>query len=326
MGASPFGSAGVLNQTPILDVLTRHVPEDTPMLATLGKIPGPKTLSPSWGVQGRENPKFEGWIDGQDVTSFDDQTSTRGKISSYYQTFLTTAQVTPEQQLVDTAGVNDEFATSRTDALTQLNLSLESAIGSDIDATEGSKTVKALTRSLGKAIDATNTDIPSAGRALSGSIRATSGMTEAQFLAVFKSVFEGGGRIANGTLFAGTDLQEAITKYFRYSGTSNDNVYNVTQAAEKKTVTMAVNLYDTNYGKIRIIPDMFLARTSGTDFTAGGNNATRGYFIPQGACALAYLSMPMFKEYEDQGGGRRGAAWARMMLVTYSPKKLAKFT
>lgn len=321
--ATTYNQTG--NREQILDYLTRVEPEETPKLSSFSKGPTPKAMLVEYQTDDLDAPSFDGVLEGADVATFTDQGDGREMLSSRHMKFREQYQVSREQELVNTAGVANDIAYAKAKAMKQLKISIESALGSDTEAAAQSGSTTYKMRGLGKWIDNGNTNIPSNVRTPAASIDANgSSTTEANFNAVLQSAYEQCGSKKTYRLFIGPGLKQTISNFERAEGTTTSTVYNVTQAAESKKITLSVNTYDGDFGLVHMIPDLFNARSSGVK-ALSDTIRHRGYLIDPSIVSIGYLEPPFDKELEDNGAGRRGYCEAIVTLLCKNPKGLGKF-
>jgi hypothetical protein len=100
------------------------------------------------------------------------------------------------------------------------------------------------------------------------------------------------------TLVANTALRTLISNFSR-AVASTQNTYHVNQDATSKAITLSVNMYDSDFGMVKILNGnpSCMPTGSGTNFGYVLNPKYLGFntLIPMGATRL-----------ENQGGGERG--------------------
>jgi hypothetical protein len=315
------------NREDITDMISRVEPEDCPLVSMLNKSEAPMATVHEWQVDSYGNPKFSPARDGADVTNFNNRAENRQRINNRLQILQESWSVGKLQEKISrgggTAGVSSEKAKSQAATMIMLKEGMEACIASDQDIAEESGNYGDQLRALGKFTDATNTDFPAFARTPLASIGTTSSLTEATFNAVIQSRYKASGRKRKTVLFAGPSLKNKITNFVRAESASVGNTYRVQQMASEKTVTFSVNTYESDYGSVDIIPDLFLGRTSGAD--ADTTSYERGYLLDMDMVSLSIMDNITQYELADQGGGPRGFAEAIFTLVVNNPKALGKF-
>lgn len=321
-----YNVAGVRED--LTDFLTILVPEDTPKLSMFSKSSRPTGFYQEWQVDTLQNVNFGGVLEGQDISSFTNQSAQRARVGNYIQKFQETWSVSDILEAVDVAGVASEVANDKEKTVRQIKRDIEASIGSDAEMQADDGTVPYLSRGLGKWIQNSAQSVnpvPTAYRTPSASIdtTATGSLTESTFNGVFQSIFEQNGGKRNYTLFAGPNLKKAISKFQRYESTNNATTYQVTQAADEKKITLDVTMYDGDFHKVAIIPDMFNGLL--TTGTTTNQSRARGYIIDLELTGWGYLIGMDSRELPDQGGGRRGFIKAVGTLLVKNPLGLGKF-
>ena len=225
--------------------------------------------------------------------------------------------VSDMQQLVDTAGVSNEFANAESKAVRELKRDFESAICSaqDRQAEAGAGSpykTRGMLKWLG--VGGQPSDVPAAFQHVPHATPAT--QTEATFNSVLQELYDSNGMPGGQlTLLAGPGLKQEISNFSRVSSTTL-NTYQVTQTAESKKITLSVNLYDGDFGRCAIIPSTFVNRTSGSATV----DSDAGFLIDPEYVSVFTLKAESRSELEDQGGGSRGFADLIAGISCDSPK------
>jgi len=225
--------------------------------------------------------------------------------------------VSDMQQLVDTAGVSNEFANAESKAVRELKRDFESAICSaqDRQAEAGAGTpykTRGMFKWLG--VGGQPSDVPAAFQNVANDTTAT--QTEATFNSVLQELYEANGMPGGQlTLIAGPTLKSEISDFSRQLAATN-GTYQVTQSAESKKITLSVSVYDGDFGVCNIVPSVFLNRTSGSATVDGD----AGLLIDPEYVSVFTLKAESRSELEDQGGGQRGFADLIAGISCDSPK------
>jgi hypothetical protein len=312
------GSA-VLNRESLDDQLTVLEPQQTPVQAMLAKGTAKSTFE-EWGIDSLSTPSTEGVSEDADVTSYDDKFANVARVGNYVQKFRRTYKVTEEQNAVDSAGpLNLVKAESK--AMLEIKRDIEAAILSDneMQAQTGAG-VPYKMRGLGKWIlnsaQAVN-PVPSDYRTPTGSILAAA-PTEITLNDVLASIFTESGEAEGLTMVAGTTVRKRVAEFTRTDNNASETVYNVTQEAKSKTVTLSVQLFESDFGFVRLV---------------NGNPAC----MP--SAATAYILNPKYLELrtlkglglrserqENAGSGERGYVAANVTLVCKQPQAHGKIS
>jgi hypothetical protein len=313
--------------------LTILEPEDCPKTSTFAKTPGPQNYYQSWQADTLANVQFSGTLEGQDVSSFNNEAVNRGRFGNFIQIFRRPWMVSDQQEASNVAGVASEVAYAKTKAARELKRSVEAAIGSDNDMQQDNGVVPWNTRGLGSWVNSTaqtTNPVPTQFLTPSGNINstATSSLTEALFNAVFQSIFTQNGGRRSYNLYAGPNLVTAINTFQRVEGASGTTkTYQVTQDASSNQIDLNVEMYKGSFHTVTIIPDMFNGLVNNSAVTTTTNQQlARGYVVDLSLVGLGYMIGMYSKELENQGGGRRGFVSATMALVCKNPRGLGKFS
>jgi hypothetical protein len=306
------GSA-VSNREDLTSILSVLAPEQTPLTALCPKSKATATFT-EWTVDKLDDPNTDGTAEGADVTSFDDKFSGRARLGNYTQKFRRSYRVSDTQQAAKSVGPAD-IVEAQKKSIRELKRDVEASFCSDNDRSveNGAGTAYKL-RGLGDWLDSAGpTDVPSDYRTPTGSIL-TAAPTENTFNNVIASIFTENGEVNSLTCIAGTALRKSIAEFTRTDNNASETVYQVTQMAASKEVTLAVNVFDSDFGVVKVV---------------NGNpkclpDANRGYLIQPGQLGCAVLTPLRVVQLEDQGGGPRGYCDTHLTLCVKHPKAHGK--
>ena len=312
--STSYNTAG--NREDLTDIISILEPESTPFVSMMKKGRATGTFV-EWQADKLSTPDFDGVNEGEDVSSFKNQAEDRARLGNYVQKFRDTFQVSDIQELVDTAGVANEFANAEAKAVRNVKRSIESAFCSSQDrqAEAGSGTpykTRGMLKWLG--VGGQPSDVPAAYQNVANDNTAT--QTEATFNSVLQELYQANGMPGGQlTLIAGPSLKQEISNFSRQASATN-NTYVVNQDAESRKITLTVNLYEGDFGNVAIVASLFVNRTSGSDTI----DADAGLLIDPEYVGMHSLKAESATELEDQGGGRRGFVDVIAGLACYSPK------
>ena len=312
--STSFNTAG--NSEDLTDIISILEPESTPFVSMMKKGRATGTFV-EWQADKLSTPDFDGVNEGEDVSSFKNQAEDRARLGNYVQKFRDTFQVSDIQELVDTAGVANEFANAEAKAVRNLKRTIEIAFCSSQDrqAEAGSGTpykTRGMLKWLG--VGGQPSDVPAAYQNVANDTTGT--QTEATFNSVLQELYEANGMPGGQLpLIAGPSLQQEISNFSRQLAAAN-GTYVVNQDAESRKITLTVNLYEGDFGNVAIVASLFVNRTSGSDTV----DADAGLLIDPEYVGMHSLKAESATELEDQGGGRRGFVDVIAGLACYSPK------
>ena len=312
--ASTYNTVG--QREDLSDVLTILEPESTPFVSMANKATATGTFF-EVQVDDLSVVDFSGINEGEDVTAFDNKAANRARIGNFIQSFRRTYAVSNIAELVDTAGVANEFAASEAKAVREIKRDLEAAVCSAQDRQADSGTgspykTRGMFKFLG--VGGQPSDIPTFAQNVANDTTGT--QTEATFNSVLQELYEANGMPGGQlTLIAGPQLKKEISDFARQAGGAGF-AFSVTQPAESKKITLTVNLYEGDFGTVAIVPSVFLNRTSGSSTIDGD----AGLLIDPEYVAIHTLQAESNSELENQGGGRRGFCDVIAGLAVHSPK------
>ena len=303
------------NKEDLTSIISTLEPESTPFVSLMKKGKATGTFF-EMQVDRLNSPDFSGIEEGEDVSSFTNQSADRARIGNYVQKFRDTFMVSDLQEMVDTAGVASEFANAESKAVRNVKRSIESAFCSSqdrqADAGAGAPyKTRGMLKWLG--VGGQPADVPAFAQNVANDTTGT--QTETTFNSVLQELYEANGMPGGQlTLLAGPALKQQISDFSRVSS-STRNTYQVNQDAESKKITLSVNLYDGDFGTVAIVPSLFINRTSGNDTV----DADAGLLIDPEYVSMMSLKAESVTELENQGGGRRGFVDVVAGLACLSP-------
>jgi hypothetical protein len=315
-GRTTTGSA-VGNREDLSNELTLLAPEETPILSLAGKGTAKSTFS-EWTADKLQSPLTTGISEGSDVNSFSDKFADRARLGNYVQIFRRDFLVSNLQEAVTSVGPAN-VAQAEAKSMRELKRDVEARIcsNSDMTAEDGAGTPYAF-RGLGSWLSTTAQSVnpvPVAYRTPSASIVASSAPNETTFNDVIASIFSVNGEANSLTLVANVALRKVISNFTRSSSAaSSEAVYRVQQVAESKKVTHSVQVYDSDFGVVKVIngnPDCMS--------TAIGGSANLGYLINPSFLQFNTLIPMGATRLENQGGGERGFVDMTGTLVCKHP-------
>ena len=292
------GSA-VSNREDLSNELSIIAPEETPILSLCGKGKASATYS-EWTVDSLAAPATTGISEGSDVTSFSDKFADRARLGNYIQLMRRDYIVSNLQQAVTSVGPAN-VAQAEAKSMREIKRDIEATIASDNEMTveNGAGTPYGM-RGLGKWIQSTaqaTNPVPTAYRTPSGSIIATT-LSESSFNTMIGSIFAKNGEMNSLTLVANVALRQLISNFTRATPASAGVTYHVNQDATSKQITLSVNLYDSDFGLVKIVngnPSCMPTGSTNVGYVLNPKYLGFNTLIPMGATRL-----------ENQGGGERG--------------------
>lgn len=276
------------------------------------------------GMDTDGDPAFDSVPESTDVKTFDNALENADKVLQRHTKVRKSWMVSDEQEEVsDPIGISDQKAYAIMRAQIKLVKAIDAMIGSDqnVAAATGKSGDKCMC--LGAWTDKDNDNIPERYRIPASQVRATAGMSEKDFDAVLAACFEQTGEVGNYQLFAGTTLKSQIKTFSRESGSDSNVLLRSIMPSGDRTMKWSVNIYDSDYGIVHIVPSNNLGRTSGKAMDT--TSRSRGYLIDTSKVSISFAKDIKAKELEDQGGGPRGFVEARVTTIVKAPQVLARF-
>jgi len=311
------------NAEDVLSGFTMVEPQATPMLSMLRKGVAPKASYTEWVVDDLSDPVLTAVEEGTDVSTYANPGENRARIGNHLQRQDRSWSVSDLETMVDDYAVANQVAAAKSKKLIELRRDMASVVGSSQANVAGGSGSAAKTRGLGQWILATAqaaNPVPTAFLTPSASINTTAAASfaESDVDGVLESVYGQTGDLGSFKLFAGTTLKKEFSAFSR-TGTSN-GVYRQNEDSSTNKVTKNVLVYESDFGTIDIIPDLFLAK----DGTAA-EQGMRGYLLNPDLVEIAFAQNPTHYDQDDEGGGPRGFYKTWYTLRVKNPLGLGKF-
>lgn len=322
--ATSYNIAGVRED--LTSMLTLVTPEETPVLSRLNKSKAPAQPYTEWQVDDLATPTFTGIREGEDVSSFDNKSIDRARIGNYIQKERLAWKVSDIAEMSDVA-TGSETAMAKSKCVRELKRNLETLICSDQDRQAENGTVPYKLRALGAWIaSASPSDVPAAYRTPAASIDATAGssLAESTINGVLQSMYEVSGGKKDYFVPCGPTFKSYVSQFQRATGSSGTTrTYQVTQGATEHRIDLAVDVYNSDFGMITLVPTVFNGRTSGGSLTTTAR--MRAYVIDPELVSVSYMKALGEGKLDDEGGGPRGYFDTILTLCVKNPKGLGKF-
>jgi hypothetical protein len=157
---------------------------------------------------------------------------------------------------------------------------------------------------------------------VSGSRHGSGTLSEGAFRTVVQSIYEAGGKAQNYRLFCGSSIMNAITGFSRATNIVGGSQANFDANIKGTTLTLSVVEIIGDYGKIVVIPDLFINRTSGSGLTTLSKKS--GVLIPEDDNVSLKMLQPIsVQDLPDVGGGgERFLTRAILTLCVLNPRAL----
>jgi len=276
-------------------------PIDVPFIASIAQTNATAVLH-EWTTQALGAPSASNAVlEGDDATT--DAATAAVKVSNSNQISDKVARVTGTQRAVISAGREDELEYQVYLKTLELRRDMETnALAHVAEVTGDSTTARKygtlgtwLTSNLNEASDATSSTGLGNNKRTDGTIRA---LTESLVKDALKQTFDAGGD--PDCMIMGSFNKQAVSGF-------GGNATRVKTAEDRKLQT-AIDLYESDFGDLQIIPDRF-ARPA-----LGGSDATGDLWIVQkDMVALAYLRNVGIEPLSKTGDSDR-----RQILVEYT--------
>jgi hypothetical protein len=327
----------------LADLISLVDAKDTPFTSMAKKGSKPGNTLFRWQADSLPTPKMTGTVDGTDVSTYDNYvkdgaTTYRAELSNYIQIFRRSVRVSPLTQDVTTvAGVRDELANNVAKGIQALKRDMEVTFCSNNGAqADAGGSTPYLTRGLHKWLQpiATKDSVlpvidqfctPTANRSTVG----TAALTESVVQDVLTGIYSQTGQYKDYDALVGTALKRAFTNLvFTSSSVTNSGTNTFTQQAvrtlnresDSSTYISSVDIFEGDFGKLRLHPSHYLKASSGV-----GSTFT-GYIIPFDQVEVRYGgNVAGVTALTNNGGGEARMIEAVAGLCVYNPLAFGVF-
>ena len=279
----------------LVDVIYNVSPEDTPILSAIPRTTA-KSTKHEWQLDSLATPATNAVIEGDEATV--DAMSATTRAFNYCQISDKVIAVSGTQAAVDAAGRADEMAYQIAKKSKELKKDMEfDLIEPNVQAV-GSATAA---RELGSIPTwlATNGDAGTSGTLSTGSGTDLPGsgtdrdLTEAILKTVIKEVYSSGGDM--DMLVCPPSVKQTISGF-----NANTTRFG---PADKKTEFAAIDVYSSDFGDLKIVPNRVMATTDAKDV----------FIIQRDMLATAYL-----RDFMIQDLSKTGDSDKKQLLVEYT--------
>lgn len=303
MPSSTFPSYSVVGtREDLIDKIYRLDPTDTPFITGVDKAKASQT-NHEWQTQALASPsRSNAQVEGDDAAR--DAATATVRLGNRCQISRKTPAVTGTVRAVNSAGRGDELEFQEMLKGLELRRDMEAIVvgPSQAKVTAASGTAPKLANVLSwlktntdKAADGAN---PSAadgtGTRTDGTARA---FTEAQLKGVLQSIYNNGGK--PDTIMVNSFNKQVFSTFTGRATTM--------QEATDKKITAVVNVYDSDFGTLRIVPNRFMRAGTYSDTTS------EALVLQMDMWAIAYL-----RKFESFPLAKTGDSDARVILSEYS--------
>ena len=313
------------------NVLTILEPEDTPFTSMVRKGPAPKSTFVETLGDTLRAPNRTGTKPGTDAKRGGNKASKRARFGVYIARKMEEFGVDDVQQIISEKGgqaaVDNEYGYAKAKTLREMKRDMEAVNLGDQDHTGGDDDTAMMTRGYFSWISSSaqsSNPVPSSFRTVSGAIVSGKSFggtkfTEDDLNGVLKALYGvyGGKRTYAG--IGGKNAIDTIDHFSRVDPGSNTR-YKVDEMADEHEITMMVNVFDSSFGRLETMTDVFVK----TDATTGAGDdealciANMELFHMDLFDALHTMDLP------DLGGGPSGYAKVMWALLCDSPRGSGK--
>ena len=322
----------------LADLIALVDAKDTPFTSMAKKGSKPGNTLFRWQADSLPTPKATGTVDGTDVSSYDNyvkdgSTTYRAELSNYIQIFRRSVRVSPLTQDISTvAGVRDELANNVAKGIQALKRDMEVTFCSNNSAQADNGTNPYLTRGLHKWLQpiATKDTVlpvidqfctPTANRSTVG----TAALTESVVQDVLTGIYSQTGQYRDYDALVGTALKRAFTNLVfttaQGSGTAPMTaIRTLNRESDASSYISSVDVFEGDFGKLRLHPSHYLKATSGVGSTFVG------YIIPFDQVEVRYGgNVAGVTALPNNGGGEARMIEAVAGLCVYNPLAFGVF-
>jgi len=311
-------------------------------MAPKGKDIGNMTFS--WQVDNYSATTMSNVADGADVSSYDNASASRARMSNYAQVFRRNHRTGFIAETSNVAGVSSETAKGVAKRLVELKrdmectfLSLTNASPASVATTPALTSTTNVTASLGYTLQ-TAPAASTVGKAplnygASLDTTVTASLVETTVQNLLGSIYTNTGTVRDYDMICGTTLRRAMTNLTvpktetvsSVLGFGNIRTFN--KEIADATFKSSIDVFEGDFGRLLIQPDVFIGgfvtdNAQGAAFVAVPH---KGYVIPSDMVEIRYAKLPEVKDLPDAGGGPIKLIQAIAGLVVKNPSGFGMF-
>lgn len=332
MNANSYDQPGTTggNREDLRNILTILEPEDTPYTSLARKGDSPHSTLVEVGADTLRSVRKTGTQEGSDANRANNKKTKQKRFGVHVQRVMDEYGVTDVQQAISRNGGNafasDEYASGKAKTLREVKRDIEAACCSD-NETNGGNDSDMTTRGLFTWISSTQgtvqpvpTDfLTPAGNILSGVGTTVPLFTEAQLNAILKSMQRVYGGKREYQCIAGDSVIETVDNFTRVNSSTTNVRYNVMQDADENEITLMVQIFESSFGKLNMLPTQFNKVDS-----AGVADPQTAYILNMELHEILFLDQLHAMDLIDEGGGPAGFVKAMFANICKNPKGAGK--
>jgi hypothetical protein len=335
----------------LMDMIALVDAKDTPFTSMARKGSKPGNMFFRWQADSLPTPQVGGTVDGTDVTSYNNYVDGyRKELGNYAQVYRRVVRVSRlTQDIADVAGIRDELADNVAKAITGIKRDMEVTFTSNQTGQPDNGSVAYLTAGVQKWIGGTSvgSGLPTLdttdktpsfvtpAESIVGASAAASTLTDATVQGLLKSIFSQTGQYKSFDCIVGVDLKRAFTGLLgttaltTISNSSNTLAAGATKVqtfqrdAAADTFIQSLDVFQGDFGTVRLHPTVFLGTVSGTTYTP---TPYKGLVLDMNLLEVRYGgNVANVTALPDFGGGPARLIEAVAGLVVGNPLGLGKF-
>lgn len=293
-------------------------PTETPFFSMTRKTSSSAVLSETVADTLRK-PRLIGGREGQGASQIGSQSSKRQRFGVYQHKLFDNWAVSDVQQAVAQKGgnavTNDEKLYAKQKAIRAIKTDGEAICLSDQEMQGGSddemktrggfKWVQTAAQSVNPVPDDFRppaTSIITLGSDILTETNSAAGYKSLN--GVLKSMKQVYGKKIDVEGFFGDDLCEMVDNFSRLNAGTTESRYNVMENGNGRTITLSVQIFDTTFARLHVIPDQFVRCDAN-----GNGKGKAGLLVVPEEWEIQWLEELVSQEMPDTGGGPSG--WIR---------------
>ena len=333
----------------LMDMIALVDAKDTPFTSMARKGSKPGNMYFRWQADQNPGPTIGGVVDGTDVSTYSNFVQGyRKELANYAQIFRQTVRVSKlTQDIADVAGIRDELSDNIAKAIIAIKRSMEATFTSNqLGQSDNGTTNAYLTAGMLSWIGGDNigtglnigsgTTLPSFQTPNTSIVSGAnaSALTDATVQGMLKSIYDQTGKYKSFDAIVGTDLKRAFTALLGTTALTTTSTAGVTGAGATKVQTFqrdaaadtfiqSVDVFQGDFGTVRLHPTTFIGTVSGTTYT---NKSAYGLVLDMDLVEVRYGgNVAQVTALPDNGGGPARLIEAVAGLVVGNPLGFGKF-
>jgi hypothetical protein len=304
---------GTVNREDLSDVITMISPTETPFFSSIRKGTATATLH-EWGTDELASATTRTHIEGDDASGW--IANDRKRLSNWTQIFTSPFAVTTTQEKVMTAGIKSEMAYQAAKSMKEHKRDIEWTMFNQAAGASGAAGVARTMKPIAVTGAGAFISDGTGGTPDHQSAKATAKLDEADLATAMQAAWDQGGMV--DSVFCSGTVKRRISGFTRITGLAatqgQDEMELRTVGPMDKKLVRVIDLYESDFGVVRIIPDRFIATNEGV-----GTNETKVYILETQHWEIPMLIPTFIEDLAKTGDAMKKWLYSQLTVASKAP-------